>query len=102
MNEESTAKKGIRGLPAALRGGLGRIFGPMARWVRRHKKSFAALIVLAAAGSFLGWRFLAAGRGAAGGGAPAFVRAAVPSHADNLWPHCGVPPCKMRHSGAVG
>lgn len=77
MNEESTAKKGIRGLPAALRGGLGRIFGPMARWVRRHKKSFAALIVLAAAGSFLGWRFLAAGRGAAGGGAPAFVRTTV-------------------------
>ena len=28
MNEESTAKKDLRGVPAALRSGLGKIFGP--------------------------------------------------------------------------
>ena len=33
MNEESTAKKGLRGIPAALRSGLGKIFGPVGRWV---------------------------------------------------------------------
>ena len=69
MNEESTAKKGLRGVPAALRSGLGKIFGPVGRWVGRHKKTAVALVLLAGAGGLFSWRFLAAGQSAGGGAA---------------------------------
>ncbi len=74
MNEESTAKKGLRGVPAALRSGLGKIFGPVGRWVGRHKKTAVALVLLAVAGGLFSWRFLAAGQSAGGGAAPSFIR----------------------------
>ena len=74
MNEESTPTKGHKNPFRAVGHLLGKVFGPVGRFARRHKRITALLVILLiAGGGFLGWRTFA-GRQAAPGGTNAFVR----------------------------
>ncbi len=74
MNEESTPTKGHKNPFRAAGHLLGKVFGPVGRFARRHKRVTALIVILLiAGGGFLGWRTFA-GRQAAPGGTAAFVR----------------------------
>lgn len=72
--EESTPTKGHKNPFRTAGHLLGKVFGPLGRFARRHKRITALLVILLiAGGGFLGWRTFA-GRQAMPGSTAAFVR----------------------------
>lgn len=72
--EESTPTKGHKNPFLAAGHLLGKLFGPLGRFARRHKHITALIVILLiAGGGFLGWRTFA-GRQAIPGSTAAFVR----------------------------
>ena len=72
--EESTTTKGHKNPFRTAGHLLGKVFGPVGRFARRHKRITALLVILLiAGGGFLGWRTFA-GRQAMPGSTAAFVR----------------------------
>jgi len=72
--EESTPTKGHKNPFHAAGHLLGKLFGPLGRFARRHKRMAALVVILLIAGGvFWGWRTFA-GRQATPGSAAAFVR----------------------------